>query len=297
MKTSKVNNVKIKPIITDSHPIEKIGAYQLFPEPYCNVGIISKKKSGKTSVLYNCLEKTANKNTHVWLFSSTIHRDDTYKAILEMLDKKKCQVSTFTHFIEDGANILGEIIDELKSINDNGETDEPPVNEKSHYDRIQTTQVCKIKFTPINEKSNEQQEKEQERKYIKEEKEKKKKTLYPEHIFCFDDLGSDMRNKYLSQLLKTNRHFKSKVFLLGHTLTDLEPSARKQLDYALIFKSFSEEKLKDLYKDVDISIDFEKFVQAYHYATLQPYSFLYISTKTDELRKNFNEKITFQMEP
>ena len=47
MKTTKVNNVKIKPIITDSHPIEKIGGFKLFPEPYCNVAIIAKKKKRK----------------------------------------------------------------------------------------------------------------------------------------------------------------------------------------------------------------------------------------------------------
>jgi len=291
MKTTRLNNVRIKPIITESHPVEKIGGYKLFPEPYCNVGIVAKKKSGKTSVLYNCLEKCANKTTHVWLFSSTIHRDATYKSILDMLEKKHCQVSTFTHFIEDGGNILEEIINELKAVNGEGSEEAPEPQGAGVYDRLQTTQQCKVKFG--GEKSEEQLEKEAERKYIKEEKAKKKKTLYPEHIFCFDDLGADMRNKALSQLLKTNRHFKSKVFLLGHSLTDLEPSARKQLDYALIFKSFSEEKLKDLYKDLDLSIDFENFVKAYHYATLQPYSFLYISTKTDELRKNFNEKISF----
>jgi len=293
MKTSKINNVRIKPIITSEQPIDKIGGYKLFPEPYCNVAIIAKKKSGKTSVLYNCLEKCANKNTHVWLFSSTIHRDSTYKAILEMLERKKCQVSTFTHFLEEGGNILEEIINELKSAN--GDSGEPIENEVVEgggvYDRLQTTQKCKVKFG--GEKSEEDLAKEEERKYIKEEKKKKKKTLYPEHIFCFDDLGSDMRNKALSQLLKTNRHFKSKVFMLGHTLTDLEPSSRKQLDYALIFKSFSEDKLKDLYRDLDLSLDFENFIKAYHYATTQPYCFLYISTKTDELRKNFNEKITF----
>ena len=293
MKTTKVNNVKIKPIITDSHPVEKIGAYKLFPEIYCNVAIVAKKKSGKTSVLYNCLEKCVGKNTHVWLFSSTIHRDATYKSILEMLEKKKCQVSTFSHFIEDGGNILEEIINELKSVIGDSDKEGGSVipEEPSPYDRLQQTQQCKVKFG--DGKSEEQKEKEEERKYIREEKAKKKKTLYPEHIFCFDDLGSDMRNKSITQLLRTNRHFKSKVFLLGHSLTDIDPVSRKQLDYALIFKSFSEEKLKDLYRDLDLSIEFEKFVQAYHYATMQPYSFLYISTKTDELRKNFNEKIEF----
>jgi len=44
MKTVKVNNVKIKPIITDSHPVEKIGGFKLFPEPFCNVAIVAKKK-------------------------------------------------------------------------------------------------------------------------------------------------------------------------------------------------------------------------------------------------------------
>ena len=291
MKTSKINNVKIKPIITNEHPVEKIGAYQLFPEPYCNVAIIAKKKSGKTSVLYNCLEKCTNKNTHVWLFSSTIHRDSTYKSILEMLETKKCQVSTFTHFLDEGGNILEEIINELKSVNGDSGEQSQEAEGAGVYDRVQTTQQCKVKFG--GEKTEEQLEKEEERKYIKEEKKKRKKTLYPEHIFCFDDLGNDMRNKALSQLLKTNRHFKSKVFMLGHTLTDLDPAARKQLDYALIFKSFSEDKLKDLYKDLDLSLDFENFIKAYHYATTQPYCFLYISTKTDELRKNFNEKISF----
>ena len=291
MKTSKINNVKIKPIITNEHPVEKIGAYQLFPEPYCNVAIIAKKKSGKTSVLYNCLEKCTNKNTHVWLFSSTIHRDSTYKSILEMLETKKCQVSTFTHFLDEGGNILEEIINELKSVNGDSEEQSQEAEGAGVYDRVQTTQQCKVKFG--GEKTEEQLEKEEERKYIKEEKKKRKKTLYPEHIFAFDDLGNDMRNKALSQLLKTNRHFKSKVFMLGHTLTDLDPAARKQLDYALIFKSFSEDKLKDLYKDLDLSLDFENFIKAYHYATTQPYCFLYISTKTDELRKNFNEKISF----
>lgn len=293
MKTTKVNNIKIKPIISESHPVDKIGAFQLYPEINANVAIIAKKKSGKTQVLKFSLEKCVGKNTHVWLFSSTIHRDSTYKSILNMLEKKKCKVNTYTHFLEDGENILSEILEELKSVNGDGsggggEDEITP----APYDRIQTTQLCKVRFG--GEKTEEQEEKEEERKYIREEKAKKKKTLYAEHIFCLDDLGSDMRNKAVSQLLKTNRHFKSKVFLLGHSLTDIEPSARKQLDYALIFKSFSEEKLKDLYRDLDLSLDFDDFIKAYHYATLQPYSFLYISTKSDELRKNFNEKIEFK---
>ena len=146
MKTSKINNVKIKPIITNEHPVEKIGAYQLFPEPYCNVAIIAKKKSGKTSVLNSCLEKCSNKNTHVWLFSSTIHRDSTYKSILEMLERKKCQISTFTHFLDECGNILEEIINELKSVNGDSGEQSQEAEGGGVYDRVQTTQQCKVKF-------------------------------------------------------------------------------------------------------------------------------------------------------
>jgi len=47
MKTSKINNVRIKPIITSEQPIDKIGAFRLFPEIYCNTAIIAKKKIGQ----------------------------------------------------------------------------------------------------------------------------------------------------------------------------------------------------------------------------------------------------------
>ena len=45
-----------------------------------------------------------------------------------MLEDKKCQVSTFIHFVDEGGNILDEIIEELKNPdrqNDKMEIDNP----------------------------------------------------------------------------------------------------------------------------------------------------------------------------
>ena len=89
----------------------------------------------------------------------------------------------------------------------------------------------------------------------------------------------------------TTHQFEDQLRIIQNCYSYLKPGGMLIIED--IFKSFSEEKLKDLSRDLDLSIEFEKFVQAYHYATMQPYSFLYISTKTDELRKNFNEKIEF----
>lgn len=292
LKTTKINNIKVLPVITNKREPDKIGGYNFFPEPYCNVAILGKKHSGKSSTLFNILKACANKNTHVWLFASTIHRDDTYKEIIKMLEDKKCQVSTFIHFLDEGGNILDEIIEELK--NPDGQNE----------DRLTGAEPCSANAFPMGvgksskmkpnfggrELTEEEKEAKAEKEKEREEKKNKKKKIYPEHIFCMDDLGSDMRGK-VDALLKTNRHFKAKVILLGHTLTDLSPPSRKQLDYTLIFKCFSEEKLKTLYTDLDLSLDFEDFKKAYDYATKNAYNFLYISTKSDELRKNFSEKI------
>ena len=284
MKTKKINKVCVKPIIQTVIPAKRIAGYDLFAEPYCNVALIAKKKSGKTSVLYNCLKKCAGPNTNVYLFSSTINRDDTYKEICDMLEKRHCIVHKYTHFKDIDGNVLDEIIEGLKNVDSDNEDDDPETTLNTPIDcGCQGGSTVKLGFGDL----------EPVKQPIKEVKPKKERKIYCENIFAFDDLGSDMRHKSIDILLKTNRHFKSKVFLLGHTLTDLNPASRKQLDYALIFKSFSEDKLKSLYGDLDLSIEFDNFMEAYKYATEIPYNFLYISTKTDEIRKNFNEKIEF----
>ena len=126
LKTTKINNIKVLPVITNKREPDKIGGYNFFPEPYCNIAILGKKHSGKSSTLFNILKACANKNTHIWLFASTIHRDDTYKEIIKMLEDKKCQVSTFIHFVDEGGNILDEIIEELK--NPDGQNDKMEID-------------------------------------------------------------------------------------------------------------------------------------------------------------------------
>jgi hypothetical protein len=272
MNTTQINNIKIKPVIKVKKEPEKIGGYNLFPELYSNIFICAKKCSGKTTLLFNILQKCVNKKTHCWIFGSTINKDDTYKEIFNMLEKKGCHVNKFLHFIDDDkSNIIEEIITELK-----GDVDEEEEQEEKKPES--KTVICKFH----NDIEDNTQKKKKE--YIP-------KRLYPEHVFICDDLGSDMRNTAISQLLKTNRHFKSKVILIGHTLNDLYPASRKQLDYVLLFKCLSDQKLETLYNDLDLSIEYEDFKKAYDYATTDKFNFLYISTRDDNLRKNFNESI------
>jgi len=284
METKKINNIKIQRVITNKIEENRIAGYGMFPEIYSNIYICSKKKSGKTTLIYNILKKCCNKNTHVWIFTPTIKKDDTWKAICEMLEKKGCNISTYIHFIdEDGSNILTEIINELI----NEDIDEEQEQQEEEY-KEQTKPLCLCKFG--NEE--EQEERKEESNLIKKEEKKNKKTkIYVEQLFVLDDLASDLRNKAISQILVKNRHFRSKVIISGHQPQNLAPQARANLDYCIVFKGMADDKLKQLHNDLNLSMDFDKFLSVYNEATLKPYSFLWISVATDELRCGFDKVI------
>jgi hypothetical protein len=287
METKKINNIKIQRVITNKIEEKKIGGFGMFPEVYANIYICSKKKSGKTTLIYNILKKCANKNTHVWIFSPTIKKDETFKMICEMLENKGCNVSKYLHFIdEDGSNIIDEVINELINEGSDGEQEEG--QEEEYNDEPINKPLCLCKFG--NEEQEEDRKQEKEEKPKKEKKNKKNK-IYPEQIFVCDDLASDLRNKAIGQLLIKNRHFKSKVILSGHNVTNLLPQARANIDYCIVFKGMSDDKIKVLHNDLNLSMDFDKFLEIYNEATLKPYSFLWISTADDKLRCGFDKDI------
>src|SRR5690606_21771674 len=62
----------------DKRPV--LGA-SLFSEPFANIYLNARKKSGKSSVIYNIIKKCANKNTTVVAFVSTLHKDKNWETI------------------------------------------------------------------------------------------------------------------------------------------------------------------------------------------------------------------------
>lgn len=112
------------------------------------------------------------------------------------------------------------------------------------------------------------------------------------YIIIFDDQGKSMRDEYLDQLLKNNRHNRAHVWMSSQSYTDLRPDARKQLDFVLVFPKQPVPKLKELHKDLDLSVDLDCFLKMYRDATSQPYNFLYINrSQGEEFRENLNRRI------
>jgi predicted transcriptional regulator len=270
MRSEKINSITIKPLITHTTNPDDVLGGEMFLDPYSNCGIIAKKKSGKTTILYHILKKVCrggNYPTNVILFCSTVHKDDTYQHIIEMLKKKGCNITTHTHFIDNGENIIEGLLDEL------GKEDKEEEKEKKPKSKL-------LKF-----ESEEDDEK---------KPPKKPKKISAEYVLVFDDLGSDARHKSLTHLCKVLRHYKMRTFFLQQNLYDLDAPCRKQLDYLLLFRNFNEDKLKNIYESVDLSIPFEKFKDIYDYATREPYHFLYIDVRNEEFRENFDKRIIYE---
>ncbi len=77
--------------------------------------------------------------------------------------------------------------------------------------------------------------------------------------------------------MKANRHYKAKIICSSQYLNDCVPAQHKNFDVHLVFGGFSENKLTEIHRHVDMSIEYEKFVDLYHDATHQRYSFFYMN--------------------
>ena len=72
------------------------------------------------------------------------------------------------------------------------------------------------------------------------------------------------------------------------------PQSRKMIDVFMIFRGFSEKKMKEIYRDCDSALPFDIFYSLYKEATKvtakNKHSFLYIDTRSEKYRKNFNQE-------
>jgi hypothetical protein len=270
IKESTLNNISVKPLVSiPQTDISKVKGGALFPNPFNVTFLCAKRKSGKTSVLANILQKTCDKKTTFWVFCPTTKVDSSWISLIEILEAKGNNVNVFDSIMDGKVNLLDEIVTDLSN-------PEPIVDCKI------AKEVSKCNFgDDLKEK----------KKY-----EYKPKKVAPTHIFVFDDISNELKNPSLVALCKKSRHFKASVYISSQYVNDLQPQSIKQLDYFLCFRSFSRDKLEHIHKLLDLTINIDKFYDIYDYCFADPkgYDFLYIDTRNQEFRKNFNKKLVLE---
>ena len=313
-KKSKIADIKQKIIVNNDNEMKAKG-YKIFPIVYSNVFLLGKKFSGKTTTISTILKEVSGKNTNFIFIGSTVNKDKSYKEITKYYEDKGHNVEIYDDLIvdEDGElyNVLDRFIEiqksEAKDSNQQGEGKITQMVMQPSIIELPSGMKClsythkvdlisplkphnKVDIKPQISKDNDSK---QSGGNI--QSTKKVKYVYPLYIIVIDDMGSAMRNKYLTQLLKTNRHYKTMVIMSGQNITDLEPSALRQVDYTLVYGRQPDDKIFKLHDDLDIEISKEQLLELYKDATSEPFSFLYIgrTPRGDEFRQGFNNKYDF----
>jgi hypothetical protein len=269
VQSEEINDVHIEPVKLPKTHTGKVAGAELFSEPYGNIFLLARKKSGKTTTAYRILDETVGKDTKVWLFGSTVNKDPTYKEIQKMLQDKGSEVHSFVSTFDGKRDILKEVLASM-----GGESEKPEKQGQGRKMLINAPGFIRVGGAAEPKKS--------------------KKTLYPDNVFVFDDLSTELRKPTIAKLLKSNRHYNAKVILIGHALTDMLPESRKQIDYLLLFPGQSEDKLEDIYDNLNVHIPYDQFKELYEYATSERFNFLYVDTVNDKFRHNFNKEITIE---
>lgn len=278
-KLKKINNVVIKPLDIKYKSKKDFKGKELFSIWCPEIFILAKKNSGKTTTLYHILTKCSGRHTNFIFIVSTIDKDPIWNEIVEKLGEERC--ATFKNiYDDDGVNIISQFMDDNNS------------------DKIDPEEVSQSGGgVPLNNFKKKDQKYRSEAHIDKPQKTPHINTWkykYPKFIIVMDDLGNTMRDKSVTQLLKTNRHYDAMTIISSQSLNDLDRPARLNLDYMLLFPKLPVEKLKSIYEDLNLSIEFDDFLNKYNKATEEKYNFLYIgrSEQEEEFRKNFNEKFT-----
>lgn len=269
----KINNVVIEPLHTSSYKVSRVmGKHYFDLFPYL-LFISAKKKSGKTSLIYNIIKNTTTKKTKFFLFCSTYNVDKSWMKIIEFLEKRGNVVEKFGTIKENKhTNNLDIIIDALTGADEEEEEEEESGGITINFDTIPI---------PVKKKKR------------KKRKKKKPEKIVPEYMFIFDDISNQLRDPAISRLLKIHRHLGAgcNVIISSQYVKDIQPQSAQQIDYFITFKNFSEDRLQHIHKLLDLSIDFEDYLKLYYYATREPYQFLYTNTRDEEMRKGFNTRL------
>src|SRR6185312_7782158 len=188
----KLNNIEVQPIKLEGSgkKLEVKGA-AMFSEPYANIFLVAKKKTGKTTVIYNIIKRCATKDTVVVAFVSTLTKDPAWIAIEKYCDDHDIPFVGYTSLIEDGEDQLESLI---KSLQQPVSKDQAPASTSS------------FDLGPQKLIFNEEKPEKAPRK-------RKSKYVPLDYIIVLDDLSTELQSKSVISLLKKNRHFRCKLII------------------------------------------------------------------------------------
>lgn len=264
MEKKKVNNMQIELIPGIKPQTQKD---PLFEEPYPFILLLAKRKSGKSTVVYNLLKHLLfnkdNKDTVVFFFCSKIYNDPSYESIIRELKSRNINYIIETSFMKKGKDQLNELLKHMENNMDSRWSELDPLTYDEHADNVY-----------------------------------KDKNF----IIVIDDLSAEtQKSAALKNLMKSNRHLKCKLIISTQYLNDLPPDGINNLSHAFLFDKIqidkAKNKLREFYDKIGMTnMSYDKFEKMYRDATKptksgeRSHSFLFMDIDNEVYRRNLDEE-------
>ena len=113
LNLKKINEIKITPLINQKFNKNTVIGYEYFSNPFGNIALIARTKSGKTNTIYRVLEETLKPKSNVIIFCPSVNTDQTYIKMKSMLKKKECNIRCYESFADKTCNHLTDLVNEL----------------------------------------------------------------------------------------------------------------------------------------------------------------------------------------
>lgn len=115
----RINNIDILPINLNKRNKRDVLASEYFSEPFCNIFILAKKNSGKTTLIFNLLQHLLKKGLgqKVFFFVGTIDKDIIYEKIRDLLSYNRIEYKAFDSIINDEkVNVLDYVLENIEEV-------------------------------------------------------------------------------------------------------------------------------------------------------------------------------------
>ena len=300
----RVNDIQVKPIkIFDPDEGLLPKGYEMFPIKHPCVFLCAHRNSGKTMTICNILKYCSDKDSTILLISGTANTDPVWLSFRKYCKKVGIRFESVT---EIKSNLNGKKSDFLDDFIESEITKKGNEEDIDKSDDEEEEEMKTSLFAGIDQEDEYEEEEEDEviplkstihprskmifSKLKDETSMKPKKSYYtPKYFVILDDLSSELKTPSLENFLKIARHGKVFTICSSQYVHDIKPTSIKQCEYILLFKG-NLNKLEKIRVDCGLSIDLPTLEKVYSHATREPYNFLYISTRTNEFRKNFDQK-------
>jgi hypothetical protein len=299
----RINTVEVKPIKIKGKDERPAKGYDMFPMPFFNTFILSKRNSGKSVLVANILKKCCRKNySTVVIFSNTLYKDGTWITLRKWCKKNHIDFVGHTDIKYTDSNgvkhdALGDLLKRSREVGeeevldsdasdseeskssgseeDYSEDDIPEEDQPTHFNYSIRPKKIHISYKCVSETPSAKIE---------------YPTIAPKLFIIFDDISSDLKLPSVQELVKNSRHYLAACCFSSQAVVDVLPSCRKNANYFCLFAGLNESDLERVRVDGGLPVSIETLMKMYKEATKHRYSFLYIDCDNGQFRINFNRK-------